>query len=145
MIMMLGTALFSIQAFTAPLQPASSRNISNGPDDGAGSGDVSQTGTLTPPEADLSIPVDAAAHSMNSRPESKGFLAVPWIPVSYIRQAIKESSLLQQGKKDLRPFRCISYPSSQTIGVTDRTIRNQINSTFLLQALALHISRLTAG
>lgn len=145
-IMMLGTALFSVQAFTGKFQSdafSSSKDSSinkslnnNIKDSESGSPETnpSSSSTATP-----------IAHSMDSSPESNGFLAVPWIPVSFIRQSMKEASLLQQEQKFLRIFIIRPYPSDKKMEVTDRTIQNQTNSLCLLQTLDFHISRLTAG
>lgn len=145
-IMMLGTALFSVQAFTGKFQSdifSSSTNssINKSLDNNLQVGESGSCET-NPSASSSATPI---THSMDSSPETNGFLAVPWIPVSFIRQSMKEASLLQQDQKFLRIFIIRPYPSDKKIEVTDRTIQNQTNSNCLLQVLDFQISKLTAG
>ena len=143
-IMMLGTALFSIQAFTGKFYSSASLYSAQASDESVTGSSFQEMGQKT---ADSS-PYEAksgASHSMSSSAETKGFLAVPWIPAGYIRQAMTESSLSQTVRRNLRGFILLDYPSHDTIDVTDRTVRNRSNSDCSIQVLALDISRLTAG
>ena len=131
MIMVLETALFSIQTFTGRLQSDSYPN--------------NQNAVATAVVSDSSATGGFVSHAMNSRADTDGLFAAPWIPVSYIQQAIGESSLPQQNPRFLSLFISTVYTSDIADGVTDRTIRGRSNSGSLMQALVFHISRLTAG
>jgi len=185
-VMMLGTALFSVQAFTGKFQPDSFQNASEeaiaekttnetapiisvaSPEtantsttantsataNASTTADTSTTenasttadaSTTTSQATAASEPAQAPAHAVDSQPQPSGFLAVPWIPVSFIRQSMKESSFLQQAQRFFRDFSIKSYPSDKKVGVTDRTVRNQSNLEYSMQAFILHVAKLTAG
>jgi len=173
-VMMLGTALFSVQAFTGRFQPNSFQNSTEetiaekttnetAPIISAASPETTDASTSTNASttAEISIVADsskttsqttaesqpdqAPSHSVDSQSQPSGFLAVPWIPVSFISQSMKESSFLQQEQRFLRDFSIKPYPFGKAGEVTDRTVRNQSNLEYSMQALILHIAKLTAG
>lgn len=131
MFMMLGTVLFSVQAFCFASQPAVSQYSINDNDAAASDDNVQRA--------------DPDSHSMDTRSESNGFFAIPWISVSYIRQSIGEASLLQSARKLTRSLLFSAYSFGRTIGVTDKTVRSRSNSSCQVQALDLQIARWTAG
>lgn len=126
-IMMLGTALFSVQAFTGNFQLDSS-----GMDDSCLSSASSEKG-------------EVPAHSMDRSPEKTGFLAVPWMPASFIRQALGRDVSLEQLKRFAGTYAIKSYPMDLTSGITDKNIRNMSNTSYHIQILSMHIAKLTAG
>jgi hypothetical protein len=143
-IMMLGTALFSIQAFTGEFYSSALRYTAETIDETLPESGFQETEHKTADSSPYAADTNSN-HSMNSSAETKGFLAVPWIPAGYIRQAMTESSLSQTARKSLRGFVLLDYPSHDTIDITDRTVRNRTNPDYSIQILMLDISRLTAG
>ena len=144
MLLLLGTLLFSAQVFTGtyPVAPSYNRTFADevsNRDTGVSDADLLEVGGFVPSSA------DAAEHSMNRKHAAGGFLAAPWIPVSYIHKSSRESSLFQQEQKYLRPYIVIAYPANRKNGVTDHAIQSMSNPDSRIQAFAYHVAKLTAG
>ncbi|MHB1484086.1 MAG: hypothetical protein ACYCYI_05425 [Saccharofermentanales bacterium] len=149
-VMMLGTALFSIQAFTGSFQPetdASSAFFASPDIDGSPAADSDRNDTdRTAETTDVAKPqTEPASHSMDSNPEAKGFLAAPWIPASFIRQSMSQDVSFEKLNRLIRTYTIKSYPVDKTPDITDRNIRNMTNKGYHKQVLSMHIAKLTAG
>ena len=146
MMMTLGTVMFPVQVFAGKFQtPSSFMNPAAAMETSASGSGVSDADFLTT-ENGTSSSSDAAAHSMNRKTnDADGFLAAPWIPVSYIHQSANESSLIQQNPKYLSTYTVKEYPANKKNIVTDHTIRSLSNPDSRIQAFAFHVSKLTAG
>lgn len=146
-VMLPGMAFFSVQAFAGAFTLSSFRSViasfhagfaAQTDPDTISSPALSDTGAKS---QDASAP---GGHSMSGA-EARGFMALPWIPAGYIRQAMTESSFAQSCKKFLRNFIIKDYPADPSAEVTDRTVRGMSNANCGDQIRVLSISRLTAG
>lgn len=138
LLMMLGTALFSVQVF-AQSESSDISTIATTQDTIA---DQAQDGTVATVDTTQS---GTSAHSMDTSPENKGFTAVPWFPASFIRQTLNRISNLEKTEKSLRNHTDKPYPVDNNRTVTDRILRMSSNVYYFYQTHLLQVSKLTAG
>lgn len=133
-IMMLGTALFSVTAFASTSSNETVHTLSDFGSD-----------IFVYDDSNTSGDSPVSDHSVDTSKDSSGFNALPWVGASFITKAYSIGIINTQLQRFSKDYIIKSYPKSNRIVLTSHNLFMQSNLACSEQTLLIHVSRLTAG